>query len=98
MKLDRGTSKFDEKSYMEKIADLRAEVASEKIKFLEGNHQIGVQMNDLRLKLEKMNGFFEVLNKKPPKSEVRLDDLVAQQNKKELMRMEEKESSSKIMK
>lgn len=83
---------------MEKIADLRAEVASEKIKFLEGNHQIGVQMNDLRLKLEKMNGFFEVLNKKPPKSEVRLDDLVAQQNKKELMRMEEKESSSKIMK
>ena len=98
MKLDRGTSKFDEKSYMEKIADLRAEVASEKIKFLEGNHQIGVQMNDLRLKLEKMDGFFEVLNKKPPKSEVRLDDLVAQQNKKELMRMEEKESSSKIMK
>tara|TARA_B110000285_G_C14506330_1_gene330372 strand:- start:84 stop:335 length:252 start_codon:yes stop_codon:yes gene_type:complete len=83
---------------MEKIADLRAEVASEKIKFLEGNHQIGVQMNDLRLKLEKMDGFFEVLNKKPPKSEVRLDDLVAQQNKKELMRMEEKESSSKIMK
>ena len=83
---------------MEKIADLRAEVASEKIKFLEGNHQIGVQMNDLRLKLEKLDGFFEVLNKKPPKSEVRLDDLVAQQNKKELMRMEEKESSSKIMK
>ena len=83
---------------MEKIADLRAEVASEKIKFLEENNQIGVQMNDLRLKLEKMDGFFEVLNKKPPKSEVRLDDLVAQQNKKELMRMEEKESSSKIMK
>ena len=83
---------------MEKIADLRAEVASEKIKFLEGNHQIGVQMNDLRLKLEKLDGFFEVLTKKPPKSEVRLDDLVAQQNKKELMRMEEKEYSSKIMK
>ena len=83
---------------MEKIADLRAEVASEKIKFLEGNHQIGVQMNDLRLKLEKLDGFFEVLNKKPPKSEVRLDDLIAQPNKKELMRMEGKESSSKIMK
>ena len=82
LKLKPDTNKFDEKSYIEKIADLRAEVASEKIKFLEENHEVGAQINDLRLKLEKMDGLFELFPKKPQKSDERLDDLSGQTNKK----------------